>query len=204
MEKCNASSLIFMPYSDRLRTLGAWFVQLWAESLGKKLSRDGKREVRVGQTPVQAIGATDQHAQVQLFVEGPQDKMVWLLGLGEHPEDIVLNSSSELLKASPAHGWLLGKSFGQILEAERRATRAALLEAGLPVIDIEVGRVDAAALGALFVLFEATTAIAGIAMDINPFDQPGVEAGKVMALGLLGREDCLEHAKRVLTAEGVV
>ena len=204
MEKCNASSLIFMPYSDRLRTLGAWFVQLWAESLGKKLSSDGKREVRVGQTPVQAIGATDQHAQVQLFVEGPQDKMVWLLGLGEHPEDIVLNSSSELLKASPAHGWLLGKSFGQILEAERRATRAALLEAGLPVIDIEVGRVDAAALGALFVLFEATTAIAGIAMDINPFDQPGVEAGKVMALGLLGREDCLEHAKRVLTAEGVV
>ena len=204
MEKCDASSLIFMPYSDRLRTLGAWFVQLWAESLGKKLSRDGSREVRVGQTPVQAIGATDQHAQVQLFVEGPQDKMVWLLGLGEHPEDIVLDSSSELLKASPAHGWLLGKSFGQILEAERRATRAALLEAGLPVIDIEVGRVDAAALGALFVLFEATTAIAGIAMDINPFDQPGVEAGKVMALGLLGREDCLEHAKRVLTAEGVV
>ena len=64
MQKCNASSLIFMPYSDRLRTLGAWFVQLWAESLGKKLSSDGTREVRVGQTPVQAIGATDQHAQV--------------------------------------------------------------------------------------------------------------------------------------------
>lgn len=204
MSKCSASSLIFMPYSDRLRTLGAWFVQLWAESLGKKLSADGKRELRVGQTPVQAIGATDQHAQVQLFVEGPQDKMVWLLGLAEHPEDITLNSSTEALKDSPAHGWLLGKSFGEILEAERRATRAALLEAGLPIVDVQVQKVDAKAMGGLFVLFEAATALAGLAMDINPFDQPGVEAGKVMALGLLGREDCLEHAKRVLTAEGVV
>ena len=204
VEHCAASSLVFMPYSDRLRTLGAWFVQLWAESLGKRLSRDGSREVRVGQTPVQAIGATDQHAQVQLFVEGPQDKMVWLLGLETHPDDIVLSTENADLRNSSAHGWLLGKTFGQILESERRATRAALLEAGLPVIDLSITEVNAATMGALFVLLEATTALAGIAMDINPFDQPGVEAGKVMALGLLGREDCLEHAKRVLTAEGVV
>ena len=205
MDKCSASSLIFMPYSDRLKTLGAWFVQLWAESLGKKKpANDGTGEIRVGQTPVQAIGATDQHAQVQLFVEGPQDKMVWLLGLGEHPEDISLASTSAALEESSAHGWLLGKSFGQILEAERRATRAALLEAGLPIVDIKISQVDASAMGGLFVLFEAATALAGLAMEINPFDQPGVEAGKVMALGLLGREDCLEHAKRVLTAEGVV
>ena len=204
VEHCAASSLVFMPYSDRLRTLGAWFVQLWAESLGKKLSRDGSREVRVGQTPVQAIGATDQHAQVQLFVEGPQDKMVWLLGLETHPDDIVLSTENADLRNSSAHGWLLGKTFGQILESERRATRAALLEAGLPVIDVSITEVNAATMGALFILLEATTALAGIAMDINPFDQPGVEAGKVMALGLLGREDCLEHAKRVLTAEGVV
>ena len=138
---------------------------------------------------------------VQLFVEGHRTR--WCgSGLGEHPEDIVLDSSSELLKASPAHGWLLGKSFGQILEAERRATRA-LARSRITGHRYEVGRVDAAALGALFVLLKPPRNC-GIAMDINPFDQPGVEAGKVMALGLLGREDCLEHAKRVLTAEGVV
>lgn len=193
----NARSIVMMPYADSLRVMTLWFVQLWAESLGKRVNRRGE-EVRVGQTPIAALGATDQHAQLQLFVEGPKDKVVTLLTVDEYACHLPI--PPEL----PGHeevAFLHGRDLADLLDAERRATRAALLDAGVPVIDMRIPTVDAAQLGALFVLFEAATAITGFMLGIDPFDQPGVEAGKSMAMGLLGRRGYEQAAARVTNRE---
>ncbi len=193
------SQLVFMPYSDALRVTSAWFVQLWAESLGKRLDRHG-REVRAGQTPIPAVGATDQHAQVQLFVEGPLDKLVAMLSVSEArhamPIPDELDDREEVT-------YLHGKDLKDLLDAERRATRAALLDSGTPVVDLTLQRVDAEHLGGLLVLLEAACACAGLVMGIDPFDQPGVEAGKRMAFGLMGRRGYEKEAERVRARESL-
>lgn len=195
--KLGKSSLVMMPYSDSLRTLTAWFVQLWAESLGKRLNRHGET-VFAGQTPIPAVGATDQHAQLQLFVEGPRDKLVTIVEVAEPRRPLPI--PDELLDV-PELTFLRGRDLYELLDAERRATRAALLDAGVPVLDIKVGKIDAHHIGGLVLLLEAACACAGIISGINPFDQPGVEAGKKMALGLLGREGFSEYAQRVYLRE---
>jgi len=189
-------SLIMMPYSDSLRVFSDWFVQLWAESLGKRCDRSGA-VVEVGQTPIPAVGATDQHAQVQLFVEGPKDKLVVLVNV----EATRALPIPDELADRPEVSFLHGHGLGDLLAAERRATRAAMLDAGVPVLDITVPQMGPEAMGELLVLCEAATATRGIAMNINPFDQPGVEAGKRMALGIMGRAGYEEEAQRVLARE---
>ena len=191
------SSLVMMPYSDSLRTMTSWFVQLWAESLGKRLNRHGET-VFAGQTPIPAVGATDQHAQLQLFVEGPRDKVVTIIEV-EQPQRAL--PIPDELDNIPELTFLKGRDLNDLLQAERRATRAALLDAGVPVLDIKLSKIDAGTVGGLIVLMEAACACAGILSGINPFDQPGVEAGKKMALGLLGREGFAEYAERVYLRE---
>lgn len=171
---------VIMPYSDALRTFTAWHVQLWAESLGKRHALDGSL-VELGPTPIPAVGATDQHAQVQLFVEGPRDKLVTFLRV-ERPTgpDLVVPASDG------PHGYLAGKSLHAILLAELEGTALALASDARPSITLGVRNLDAVTLGALLFLYESATAIAGDLLGIDPFDQPGVERGKQITQALLG------------------
>jgi glucose-6-phosphate isomerase len=185
---------VMMPYADRLRPFAAWYVQLWAESLGKRVNRHGQ-VVEQGPTPIAAVGATDQHAQMQLFMEGPRDKLITFLRVAEPARDLVIPHMRG------ASAYLGGASLHDLLEAEREGTTQALASDGRPSITISVQRLDAFALGALFFLYEAATAFAGELYDVHAFDQPGVELGKRLAYGLLGREGYERTAQEIRTLQ---
>jgi glucose-6-phosphate isomerase len=174
------SVAVFMPYSDPLRDFAAWFVQLWAESLGKK-RKDG---TSVGSTPLAALGATDQHAQVQLFMEGPADKTVTFVAVHERGTDITIPSAFGDVKEL---GYLAGHSLGELIDIEQRATAGALARRGRPNMTIHIDRVDASHVGQMMMLLEIATAYAGQLYGIDAFNQPGVELGKQFAYALLGR-----------------
>ncbi|MBM3776588.1 MAG: glucose-6-phosphate isomerase, partial [Acidobacteria bacterium] len=175
---------VAFPYSNYLWGAAFWFRQLWAESLGKARDRAG-RLVNAGQTPVAALGATDQHSQVQLYVEGPNDKVFtfWTL------ERFRASGSIPRPKLKlPAFDALAGQSLARLIEAEQRATAAALVAAQRPNCAFILGRLDEEHLGAFLQLQEFQTAFMGELLDINAFDQEGVELGKKLAFGLLGRQ----------------
>jgi len=184
---------VLMPYADGLVHLADWYRQLWAESLGKRADRQG-RIVETGQTPVTSLGATDQHSQVQLYMEGPHDKVVTFLQVEEFRKDIRI---PRLHADLPSLGYLAGRTLGELLRAECRATQIALSEAGRPNFAYLVPRISADALGQLVYLFEFQTAIAGELYDIDAFDQPGVEAGKIATYALMGRKGYEEPARRL-------
>ncbi len=171
---------VLMPYSDRLRTLGFWFQQLWAESLGKR-----RGEAFVGPTPLPAVGASDQHAQVQLFMEGPPDKVVVFVRaeLGGDPVAI-----PRVHPEVEALDYLAGHTLAELLEAERRATAEALRQAERPTMTIDMGPLDARSLGAVVMLLETATVLAGALYGVDPLNQPGVELGKRLTYGLMGRK----------------
>jgi glucose-6-phosphate isomerase len=179
--EADASIHVMMPYSDRLYSMADWFRQLWAESLGKRLARDG-REVFVGPTPVKALGATDQHSQVQLYIEGPFDKTVTFLAVGERERDVPI---PELYGEIDALGYLGGHTLGGLLDAERRATAAALAERGRMNMTLTLPRLSAHSVGQLLMMLQIATVYAGALYDIDPLDQPGV--GKRLTYGLMGR-----------------
>lgn len=174
------SIAVFMPYSDPLRDFAAWFVQLWAESLGKRRP-DG---TSVGSTPLPALGATDQHAQVQLFMEGPADKTVTFVAVKERSTDLKIPSAFPDVKEL---GYLAGHTVGELIDIEQRATAGALAKRGRPNMTLHLERVDAAHVGELMMLLEMATAYAGQLYGIDAFNQPGVELGKQFAYALLGR-----------------
>lgn len=171
---------VLFPYSHRLRLLGDWNVQLVAESLGKR-SADG---TAVGPLPHCAVGATDQHSQVQLFAEGPQDKVYTFLRVEGHDE-LTIPGPPEGLEGL---AYLGGQSFGKLLDSECRATRLALTDAGRPNAEICFPAVDAFHVGQWLMWMEIATAFGGELYGIDAFDQPGVEAGKVATYGLMGRQ----------------
>ncbi len=170
---------VLMPYAQRLRSFTLWFQQLWAESLGKQRNGEG-----VGPTPLPAVGATDQHAQVQLFMEGPRDKFVLFMGVDDVPDRIPIPDVHPEVEATR---YLAGHSLAELLEVERRATAEALRQRGRPSATLSVPTLDARALGALFQLFAHATVLAGGLYGVDPLDQPGVELGKQLTYGLLGR-----------------
>jgi glucose-6-phosphate isomerase len=172
--------VVFMPYSDPLRDFAAWFVQLWAESLGKQRP-DG---THVGSTPLAALGATDQHAQVQLFMEGPADKTVTFVAVDNRGTDVTIPKAFADVKEL---GYLGGHSLGELIDIEQRATAGALAKRGRPNMTIHLERVDAAHVGELMMMLEIATAYAGQLYGIDAFNQPGVELGKQFAYALLGR-----------------
>ncbi|HET6232246.1 MAG TPA: glucose-6-phosphate isomerase [Longimicrobiaceae bacterium] len=181
--KARAPIHVMMPYSDRLRDVADWFRQLWAESLGKAKGRDGA-DVHVGPTPVKSLGATDQHSQVQLYVEGPFDKTITFLCERDGGDDVPIPSRY------PEHGelsYLGGHSLGELLRTEMLATEAALAKRGRMSMTLEIPAVDARSLGALFFLLEAATVYAGHFYGIDAMDQPGVELGKQLTYGIMGR-----------------
>lgn len=188
----NKSIVIMMPYSDRLIAFSQWFSQLWAESLGKKYGRNSEI-LRTGQTPVVARGVTDQHSQLQLYLEGPKDKVVILLKVNERLQKTIHVPFEEFDSVN----FLNGKTFDDLFEAEYTGTYNALINENVPTITIEIDKLDMETLGALFYFFELSTAFSGELYGINPFDQPGVELGKKIAFGILGKNGYEEQLKNI-------
>jgi glucose-6-phosphate isomerase len=176
----NRRGQVFMPYSDGLREMAAWFVQLWAESLGK-VRPDG---TPVGPTPIVALGATDQHSQVQLFMEGPDDKTVTFLDVATASHDLTI---PHLHRNHADLSYLGGHTLGELLRVERTATAGALAARGRMSMLLTLDRLDAWHVGGLIMMLEVATAFAGELYGINAFDQPGVELGKRFTYGMFGR-----------------
>lgn len=171
---------VLMPYADALRDFAHWFVQLWAESLGKH-QPDG---TPVGPTPLPALGATDQHSQVQLFMEGPLDKTVTFIAVrGREDEGVIPSRHSDITEL----GYLGGHTLGELIAIEQRATAGALASRGRFNATFHIDAVDAWHLGALIQILELATAYAGSLYGIDAFNQPGVELGKQFAYAQLGR-----------------
>ena len=165
---------VLMPYSSKLKNFSAWFVQLWAESLGKKLDLN-KTQVNVGFTPIQSYGATDQHSQMQLFVEGPTDKSIFLISLKKFHHEINLKSSFDLSSFSLLNGFTIN----QLMEAEFYGAKQTLIDQNKPLFHLELNQLDEENLGQLILFFELLTVAQGHLLNIDPFDQPGVESGKI-------------------------
>ena len=159
---------VMMAYADGLYATAEWFGQLWAESLGK---------TGAGPTPIAARGATDQHSQLQLYAEGPDDKAYLFLGVGERGADVRI-PDGPLARSAPDLAYLAGVGLGRLLDAELAGTMSSLRRRGRPVGLFRLARVAAEPLGALMMLLEAATAFAGPLYGVDPFDQPGVEEAK--------------------------
>ena len=182
MEKsCNIS--VLMPYADSLKYIADWYAQLWAESLGKRVNRAGE-VVHLGQTPVKALGVTDQHSQVQLYAEGPFDKVVTFIGVDKYRVELEIPRSFDEL---PDVSFLSGRTFNELIRSERLATEYALTKSGHMNKTIVLPEVNAFTIGQLLYLFEMQTAFAGELLNIDAFDQPGVEEGKDGTYALLGK-----------------
>lgn len=177
---------VLMPYADRLKSLALWFQQLWAESLGKAANRRGER-AETGPTPLPALGPRDQHAQLQLFMEGPRDKVVIFLASGPPDRDLPV---PHLFPSKPALAYLGGATLFDLLNGERRATADALRRESRPNMTIALDRIDARSVGGLIMLLQIATVYAGALYGVDPLDQPGVELGKALAAGLMGRPGC--------------
>ncbi len=184
---------IVFAYSTYLWATAFWYRQLWAESLGKRVDRNGNT-IHTGQTPVAALGVTDQHSQLQLYMEGPADKMITFWGV-ERPR-VELQIPPDL-KQYDAASYLGGKKLSMLFRSEFLATQAALTTAGRPNCRWMLPKVDEYNLGAFMQMLEFQTAFAGELYGINAFDQPGVELGKKMTYGLMGRKGYAEFAEHV-------
>ncbi len=174
---------VMMPYSDNLKYLADWYCQLWAESLGKNVTLDGK-PCNVGQTPIKSLGATDQHSQVQLYTEGPFDKVVTFLSLDKYACEFPIPHGC---KNIPDVSFLGGHTMEELIQAENEATAYALTKAGRMNYTFYLPELNAFTLGQLLFLFELQTAYAGAMLNINTFNQPGVEEGKKATYALLGK-----------------
>ncbi len=179
---------VFMPYSYALSSVSDWYVQLWAESLGKRHDLQGK-EVCVGPTAVRAVGVTDQHSQIQLFNHGPNDKIITFIEVEAPERSLMIPKAFPELKSLD---YLAEKPFHQLLCAEFEGTRASLTQNQRPTTTLTLPKVDAYHVGQLLYFLQVQTAIAGGLFGINPFDQPGVEEGKKYAKALMG-DPTLEH-----------
>jgi glucose-6-phosphate isomerase len=177
---------VLMPYIDAMERFGEWFAQLWGESLGK----DGQ-----GSTPIRALGAIDQHSQVQLYTAGPDDKLFSVLTLEKSGTDISIPSAKE--KSLEKLSYLYGRSMNELRNHEAVSTAAALIKSGKPVVNLVLPVLDPLHLGALIYFYEYVTGMTGHLMQVNPFDQPGVEQGKNYTYGLMGRAGFESQAEEV-------
>lgn len=180
---------VMMAYSNKLYYLADWYRQLWAESLGKAYSKDGEK-INVGQTPVKALGAVDQHSQIQLYNEGPNDKIITFLKTETFDRDIkipYIHINENYLN------YLHGKSLSQLLNNELVGTETALAENGKPSLRITFPKINEFNVGEFIMYYELATTIAGDLFNVNPFDQPGVELGKKITYALMGRNGFEEY-----------
>lgn len=183
MEKHGANISVLMPYADSLKYMADWYAQLWAESLGKKKEQNGGI-VRVGQTPVKALGVTDQHSQVQLYTDGPFDKTITFLAVEKYRKSFVIPHAIDEDKNV---AFLSGHTLDELITAERIATEHAVTVSGHMNKAIILPKVNEFTIGQLIQLLEMQTAYAGEMLEIDAFDQPGVEEGKCATYALLGK-----------------
>ena len=183
MQDMEANVQVVMPYADSLKYMADWFCQLWAESLGKNVTRKGMA-VNVGQTPTKALGVTDQHSQLQLYTEGPYDKVITFLKVGQFRNQFEISHGCEEF---PDVAFLGGKTLNALIDAERRGTEYALYRSGRMSQTIVLPEVNPYTIGQLLFFFEMATAYTGELLDIDAFNQPGVESYKKNMFALLGK-----------------
>ena len=191
---------VMFAYSNNLANVADWYRQLWAESLGKRYTLDGK-EVLTGQTPIKAVGTTDQHSQVQLYNEGPFDKVITFLRVEDFGIDV--NIPHDVHEDITDLDYLKGHTLKELILAEQFATYLAVTDNGRPAMQVVFPAVDEEHLGEFFFVYEFATALAGKVLGINPYDQPGVEAGKNATYALMGRkgyEDLAASIKEKLSS----
>ncbi|MBS4759165.1 MAG: glucose-6-phosphate isomerase [Clostridium sp.] len=180
---------VMMPYSSRLKYISDWYVQLWAESLGKNQDLDGNK-VNIGPTPIKAVGATDQHSQIQLYNEGPNNKIINFIRVKEFDTTLEIPKIFEFTGV----GYLGGKTINELINAEADSTKVALIDYQRPNVTITLDRVNPYNIGQLLYMLEVQTAIAGELYNINTFNQPGVEQAKNYTYALMGRAGYEESA----------
>ena len=184
---------VMMPYSNSLADMADWYRQLWGESLGKRVDDDGNI-VRVGQTPAKSIGTTDQHSQVQLYAEGPLDKIITFIRVESFKYDYTIPN---LYPDELATNFLAEKTLSYLLKTEQLATEIALTDAGCPNCTITIPELDEFYIGEFIYLYETATVLAGYLQNIDPLNQPGVEAGKIATYALMGHPHYTEHQAKV-------
>ncbi len=175
---------VMMPYADSLKYIADWYCQLWGESLGKRVDLCGN-EIFAGQTPVKALGVTDQHSQIQLYTEGPFDKVVTFIAVERFRNEITIPDG---LPDFPDVNFLCGNTMGLLLNNERKATEYALTRYKRMNHTIYVPEVNAYTVGQLLMFFMLKTAYCGAMLDIDTYNQPGVEEGKQATFALFGRK----------------
>jgi glucose-6-phosphate isomerase len=185
--------LVLFPYSQSLWKFAFWFKQLWGESLGKKIDRRG-REVYYGQTPTAVLGVTDQHSQLQLFIEGPNDKAFLFWDVKEFRNSLPIEHP---FSSFDSMAYLKAKTIADLFRAEKQATEIALTEAGRPNATITVERIDAETMGELIMFSQYCAAYAGEFYDIDAFDQPGVEYGKKLTYAIMGRAGFADYNRKI-------
>lgn len=203
---------VLMPYTDQLREFAEWYRQLWAESLGKRVDRNGK-PVHVGPTPVGAVGATDQHSQVQLFMEGPFDKVITFMTVDDLGVDVPIPGRPDPSTSSgqapstrsgqvlpPDLEYLPGHTLGELLRAEYEATSVALAEMGRMSCTLSLPDLTPATLGEAIMFYQLATGYAGAWYGIDPFDQPGVELGKRLTYAAMGRPGYKPEPRKVASS----
>ncbi|MBN1764820.1 MAG: glucose-6-phosphate isomerase [Sedimentisphaerales bacterium] len=174
---------VMMPYSYQLKDLCDWYRQLWAESLGKEKDLQGK-VVHVGPTPIKALGATDQHSQVQLYREGPNDKVFTFLEVEDFGQEVTIGSAGQVEELS----YLSGQPMSKLINSEKHGTEYALLQSKRPCLTVRFPAINAYTVGQFIYLFEVATSYMGELLDINTYDQPAVELGKEATFALMGQE----------------
>ena len=188
--KLGKNVTVMMPYSSRLKYVSDWYVQLWAESLGKGHKLDGS-ETPTGTTPVKAVGATDQHAQMQLFNEGPNNKIINFIRVGEFDTTLDIPKIFDYTGI----GYLGGKTMNDLINAEADSTQVSLTDYSRPAVTIKVPKIDGYHIGQLLYMLEVQTAIAGMLYNVNAFDQPSVSQARNYTYALMGRTGYEESAK---------
>jgi len=197
-KKLGKNISVMMPYSSKLKYVSDWFVQLWAESLGKELNNSGER-VNAGPTPVRAVGATDQHSQIQLYNEGPNNKIITFIRVKNFDTTLEIPKIFEYTGV----GYLGGKKINDLINAEADSTRVALTDYSRPSMTITLERADEYNVAQLLYMLEVQTAIAGELYNVNTFNQPGVEQAKNYTYALMGRagyEDSANTLKQKLVS----
>ncbi|MBR3864619.1 MAG: glucose-6-phosphate isomerase [Clostridia bacterium] len=187
---------VMMPYADSLKYIADWYCQLWGESLGKAVDKNGAL-VYAGQTPVKSLGVTDQHSQVQLYTEGPFDKVVTFLAVENYRSEVVISNGCEEF---PDVNFLCGHTMNELITAERKATEYALTVKKRLNHTIYLPEVNAFTIGQLLFLFEMKTAFIGEMLNIDTYNQPGVEGGKNATYALLGRKGYEEKREELANA----
>lgn len=179
---CNIS--VMMPYADSLKYMADWYCQLWGESLGKAKDLDGNT-VNAGQTPVKSLGVTDQHSQVQLYTEGPFDKVVTFIAVEAFRSELLIPDGAE---EYPNVNFLCGATLGKLLNTEREATEYALMKSGRLNNTIILPEVNAFTIGQLLYFYQLQTAYEGALLNIDTYNQPGVEEGKNATYAMFDRK----------------